>query len=74
MPTPPGPVGFDWFDGRFIVVTSVEASAVVGVDHSTVQFRNPEGARPEATFANYPLGLSVGVGGMTLIGFLNVDS
>jgi outer membrane protein OmpA-like peptidoglycan-associated protein len=74
MPTPPGPVGFDWFDGRFIVVTSVGGSAVVGVDHSAVRFRNPEGQWPDASFANYPLGLSVGIGGMALIGFLNVDS
>jgi outer membrane protein OmpA-like peptidoglycan-associated protein len=74
MPTPPGPVDFDWFDGRFIVVTSVGASAVIGLDHSTVRFRNPEGPWPEASFANYPLGLSVGAGGMALIGFLNVDS
>jgi outer membrane protein OmpA-like peptidoglycan-associated protein len=74
MPTPPGQVGFDWFDGRFIVLTSVGASSVVGLDHSTVRFRNPEGAWPEASFANYTLGLSVGVGGMALIGFLNVDS
>ncbi|HKP43912.1 OmpA family protein [Mycobacterium sp.] len=74
MPSPPGAVGFDWFDGRFIVLTSVGASAIVGADHSTVRFRNPEGAWPEASFANYPLGLSVGVGGMALIGFFNVDS
>jgi outer membrane protein OmpA-like peptidoglycan-associated protein len=74
VPTPPGAVDFDWFDNRFIVLTSVGASAVVGVDHSTVRFRNPDGPWPEASFANYPLGLTVGAGALALIGFFFVDS
>lgn len=74
MPTPPGAVDFDWFDNRFIVLTSVGASAVIGADHSTVRFRNPDGPWPEASFANYPLGLTVGAGGIAMIGFLSVDS
>jgi outer membrane protein OmpA-like peptidoglycan-associated protein len=73
MPTPPGAVDFDWFDGRFIVLTSVGASAVGGVDLATLRFRNPDGPWPEARFADFPLGLSVGVGGLAMIGFFNVD-
>lgn len=74
MPTPPGAVDFDWFDNRFIVLTSVGVSAIVGADHSTVRFRNPDGQWPEASFANYPLGLTFGAGGMALIGIFFVDS
>ncbi len=41
MPTPPGPVDFDWFDGRFIVLASVGGSAIVGgVDVAALRFYN----------------------------------
>jgi outer membrane protein OmpA-like peptidoglycan-associated protein len=74
MPTPPGPVGFDWFDGRFIVLTGVGVSAVTGVGVATLRFSNPDGPWPAASFVDYPLGVSVGVGGLAMIGFFNVDS
>ena len=73
MPTPPGPVDFDWFDGRFVVLSAVGASAIVGgVDFATLRFRNLDGPWPEAKFADYPIGLTVGIGGLAMVGFLNV--
>ena len=42
MPTPPGPVDFDWFDGRFIVLISVGASVIVGgAEFTILGFSNP---------------------------------
>jgi hypothetical protein len=74
MPDPPGPVDFDWFDGRFIVLTSVGASAIVGgVDVAALRFYNGDGPWPEASFADYPIGLTLGVGGLAMIGHFNVD-
>lgn len=74
MPDPPGPVDFDWFDGRFIVLGSVGASAIVGgADFAALRFHNSDGPWPQATFADYPIGVSLGVGGLAMIGFFNVD-
>ena len=74
MPTPPGPVDFDWFDGRFIVLASVGGSAIVGgVDVAALRFYNSDGPWPEATFADYPIGVTLGVGGVAMIGYFNVD-
>ena len=74
MPDPPGPVDFDWFDGRFIVLASIGASAIVGgVDFAALRFYNADGPWPEASFADYPIGVTLGVGGVAMIGYFNVD-
>ena len=74
MPDPPGPVDFDWFDGRFIVLASIGASAIVGgVDVAALRFYNADGPWPEASFADYPIGVTLGVGGVAMIGYFNVD-
>jgi hypothetical protein len=73
MPHPPGPVDFEWFDGRFITLTAVGASALGGVDFSTLRFRNPDGPWPEAVYHDIPIGVTIGIGGVATIGFLNVD-
>lgn len=74
MPTPPGPVDFDWFDGRFIVFGSIGGSAIVGgVDIAALRFYNGDGPWPEASFVGYPIGMTLGVGGLAMIGFFNVD-
>ena len=73
MPHPPGPVDFEWFDGRFITLTAVGISVVSGVDFSTLRFRNPDGAWPEAVYHDIPIGVAIGMGGLATIGFLNVD-
>ena len=74
MPTPPGPVDFDWFDGRFIILYSVGASAIVGgLELTILEFSNPGGRSPMAAFADYPIGATLGAGATVMIGFFNVD-
>jgi hypothetical protein len=73
MPHPPGAVDFEWFDGRFITLTAIGASAVGGLDFSTLRFRNPDGPWPEAIYHDIPFGVTIGAGGLAMIGFLNVD-
>jgi len=74
MPDPPGPVDFDWFDGRFIVLFSIGASAILGgVDFAALRFYNGDAPWPEASFADYPIGLTLGIGGLAMAGYFNVD-
>jgi outer membrane protein OmpA-like peptidoglycan-associated protein len=74
MPDPPGPVDFDWFDGRRIVLCSIGASAILGgVDFAFLRFYNGDAPWPEASFVDYPIGLTLGIGGVVMAGFFNVD-
>jgi hypothetical protein len=52
----------------------VASACPTGVGVATLRFSNPDGPWPAASFVDYPLGLSVGVGGLAMIGFFNVDS
>ena len=74
MPTPPGPVGYEWFDGRYIRLTASGFSAILGGRESTtIQFENPGGKWPAAETVDYPIGLTLGIGVLAMDGFLNVD-
>ena len=74
LPTPPGAVDFDWFA---IASSCSLPSGCPRLLERTLDgaiSRNPDGQWPEASFADYPLGLTFGAGGMALIGFFFVDS
>jgi outer membrane protein OmpA-like peptidoglycan-associated protein len=75
MPDPPGAVDFDWFDNRFMSLASAGASLIVGgFEQTEVQFHNSEGPPVTTSFANYPIGLTVGIGGIAMAGIFLVDS
>jgi hypothetical protein len=46
---------------------------VGGVDIAALRFYNDDGPWPEASFVGYPIGMTLGVGGLAMVRFFNVD-
>jgi outer membrane protein OmpA-like peptidoglycan-associated protein len=72
MPTPPGAVDFDWFDGRCVVLIGTSIAMGAGTEGTMVAFPRL-GEWPGTFYAQVTTGFQAGASVVALIGVLNIE-
>lgn len=73
MPTPPGAVDFDWFDGRCVVLISTSIGMGAGAEGTMVAFPSSD-EWPGTFYAQFTTGFQAGASAAVLVGVLNIEN